>query len=119
MSFIDNILQKPTYGWSDNQGELVKPTRKELFSEAFRNVNIFRSRKNWISLISWAMVLCMLPMFYVFIRYYFSWQLCIAIVVYAMTIMGTHGTVWFHRYCTHKAYKFRSPVFRFITQNLV
>ena len=74
MSFIDNILQKPTYGWSDNQGELVKPTRKELFSEAFRNVNIFRSRKNWISLISWAMVLCMLPMFYVFIRYYFSWQ---------------------------------------------
>ena len=119
MSFIDNILQKPTYGWSDNQGELIVPTRKQLFTEAFRNMNVIKSRKNWISLISWAMVICMLPMLFVFVRYYLSWQLVIAMIFYAMIIMGTHGTIWFHRYCTHKAYKFRYPVFRFITQNLV
>ncbi|RYE08632.1 MAG: acyl-CoA desaturase, partial [Sphingobacteriales bacterium] len=34
-------------------------------------------------------------------------------------IMGTHGTIWFHRYCTHKSYRFRHPLFRILTQNLV
>jgi sn-1 stearoyl-lipid 9-desaturase len=33
--------------------------------------------------------------------------------------MGTHGTIWFHRYCTHKSYKFKHPIWRLITQNLV
>jgi len=32
--------------------------------------------------------------------------------------MGTHGTIWHHRYCTHGAYKFRNPFWRFFTQNL-
>jgi stearoyl-CoA desaturase (delta-9 desaturase) len=36
-----------------------------------------------------------------------------------MIIMGTHGTVWFHRYCTHKAYTFSHPIWRFITQHMV
>jgi stearoyl-CoA desaturase (delta-9 desaturase) len=36
-----------------------------------------------------------------------------------MVIMSTHGTIWFHRYCTHKSYKFSHPLFRLITQNLV
>lgn len=61
----------------------------------------------------------MLPMFVLFLTQYFSWQLAIAVVVYAMVIMGTHGTIWFHRFCTHKSYKFSHPIWRFITQNLV
>jgi stearoyl-CoA desaturase (delta-9 desaturase) len=36
-----------------------------------------------------------------------------------MIIMGTHGTIWFHRYCTHKSFTFRHGIWRFITQNLV
>lgn len=36
-----------------------------------------------------------------------------------MIVMGTHGTIWFHRFCTHKSYSFSHPVWRFITQNLV
>ena len=35
-----------------------------------------------------------------------------------MVIMATHATVWYHRYCTHKAYKFSNPFWKFITQNL-
>ena len=33
--------------------------------------------------------------------------------------MGTHGTIWYHRYCTHQSYKFRNRFWRFVTQNLV
>ncbi len=119
MAFIDNVLQTPSYGWENDKGELIVPTTKQLWAEAFSRINIFKTKKNWISFISWAMAACMLPFFFVFVTNYFSWKLLIAIVVYSMIIMGTHGTIWFHRYCTHKAYTFRHPIWRFITQNLV
>ena len=32
--------------------------------------------------------------------------------------MGTHGTLWHHRYCTHGAYTFRNAFWRVFTQNL-
>jgi len=119
MAFIDNLLQKPSYGWKDEKGNLVIPTTKQLWSEAFSRINIFKTKKNWISFISFFMVTCMLPFFFLFLFVHFSWWLVAAIVVYSMVIMGTHGTIWFHRYCTHRSYKFSHPLWRFITQNLV
>lgn len=119
MSFVDRLLQEPSYKWSNQQGELIVPGNRRLFAEAFRNINIFKSRKNWITLISWVMVCCMIPFFYFFITAYFSIGMLCIFLVYALIIMSTHGTIWFHRYCTHKSYIFRHPVFRFITQNLV
>jgi stearoyl-CoA desaturase (delta-9 desaturase) len=35
-----------------------------------------------------------------------------------MIVMGTHGTIWYHRYCTHGAYQFRNKFWRFFTRNL-
>ncbi|MGZ8544003.1 MAG: fatty acid desaturase, partial [Flavisolibacter sp.] len=113
-----NVLQTPSYGWQDENGELVVPTTKQLYAEAFSRINVFKSRKNWISLISWLMVVCMVPFFVMFLVYYFSWQLLIVFIVYAMILISTHATIWFHRYCTHKAFTFAHPVWRFITQNL-
>lgn len=119
MPFIEKILKEPSYGWKDQEGNLVVPKKKELFKEAFRRINIFKSKKNWISLISWLMAVCMLPFFYFFIFHYFSIPLLIFFVVYSMIIMSTHGTIWFHRYCTHKSFTFSHPIWKFITQNLV
>ncbi|KIC96225.1 fatty acid desaturase [Flavihumibacter solisilvae] len=119
MSFIDNILQKPSYGWKNEKGELVIPSTRELFTEALNRVNVFKSRKNWISMISWFMIVCMIPFIVLFVAKHFSWPLFICAAVYSLIIMGTHGTIWFHRYCTHKSYKFSHPVWRFFTQNLV
>ena len=118
-NFIDNLLQVPSYGWKDDKGNLIVPTTKQLWSEAFSRINIFKTKKNWISLISWLMAVCMLPFFFLFLFNHFSWALVAAIVIYSMVIMGTHGTIWFHRFCTHKSYKFSHPIWRFITQNLV
>jgi sn-1 stearoyl-lipid 9-desaturase len=119
MAFIDYVLQQPSYGWANEKGELIIPTSKQLFKEAFSRVNIFKSKKNWISLIGWLMIVCMLPLLVLFIVKYFTWYFMIAMIFYAMIIMGTHGTIWFHRYCTHKAYTFSHPIWRFLTQNLV
>src|SRR5579871_740780 len=119
MAFIDDLLQKPSYGWADENGELIVPTNKQLFKEAFSRVNIFKTKKNWISLLGWLMIACMLPFLFAYIFYYFSWKLTALIIVYSMIIMGTHGTIWFHRYCTHKSYRFKNAFWRFFTQNLV
>jgi len=119
MAFIDDVLQAPSYGWKDENGELIKPTRKQLLREFLSRSNIFRSKKNWISFIGWFMIVCMIPFAYFFLVHYFSWQLLIVFLLYTMIIMGTHGTIWLHRYCTHKSFTFRHKIWRFITQNLV
>lgn len=119
MAFIDIVLEEPSYGWSDKNGELVIPRKRQLIREAFRRINIFKDKRNWMSLTPWLMILCMVPMFVIFITQYFSWWLLAAMIIYAMVIMGTHGTIWLHRYCTHKAYKFSHPFWRFLVQNLV
>jgi sn-1 stearoyl-lipid 9-desaturase len=119
MAFIETLLQKPTYGWKDEKGNLVVPSKKEIWSEAFARMNIFKTKKNWISLISGLMIACLVPFLYFFLFKYFSWWLVAAIVVYSMVIMGTHGTIWLHRYCTHKSFKFSHPLWRLVTQNLV
>lgn len=119
MAFIDKILHEPSYGWEAQDGSTYVPTKKELFAEAFKRINLFRNKKNWISLISWLMVISMIPFFYFFIFDYFSLPLLGFFLLYAMIIMSTHGTIWFHRYCTHKSYEFSHPIWRFITQNLV
>ncbi len=49
MPFIDEVLQQPSYGWKNEKGELIKPSLKQLYAEAFFRVNIFTDRKNWIS----------------------------------------------------------------------
>jgi len=119
MTFIDKVLKEPSYGWEDSKGQLIVPTKKELFREFCSRINVFKNRKNWISGISWLMVLCMLPFFFLFLFQFFSLKLFAFFMVYAMIIMSTHGTIWFHRFSTHKAYRFSQPLWRFITQNLV
>jgi stearoyl-CoA desaturase (Delta-9 desaturase) len=119
MAFIDNVLQQPFYGWKNSAGELVVPTSKQLLKETLSRINIFRDRRNWSSLFSPFIILCMSPFLYMFVMHYFTWPMAIVFLVYTLIVMGTHGTVWYHRYCTHKAYQFSHPIWRFITQNMV
>lgn len=119
MAFIEEVLQAPSYGWKVEKGEALKPSGQQILSEFLSRINVFKSRKNWISAIGWFWVLCILPMFVVFLTNYFSFWLLGALIVYGMLIMSTHGTIWYHRFSTHKAYEFSHPIWRFITQNLV
>src|SRR5476651_1989093 len=118
MTFLDSVLEAPSYGWKDNTGNLVKPSPKQIVAEFFSRLNIFRDKKNWLSFMSWTMVLILAPCLFLFIFKFFTFKLLIAAFVYSMIILGTHGTIWHHRYCTHRAYKFKNNFWRFFTQNL-
>lgn len=118
MTFLDTVLDPPSYGWTDTNGDLSKPTPKQLWREFFSRFNIFKSRKNWLPLMSWFKVLITVPFLFLFIFHYFSWSLLLVAFTYSMVIMGTHGTIWHHRFCTHNSYTFRNKFWRFFTQNL-
>ncbi|SEK72053.1 stearoyl-CoA desaturase (delta-9 desaturase) [Olivibacter domesticus] len=115
---LDKVLDPPSYGWADQRGALSKPTTKQILREFFKRLNIFRSRKNWLPLFSWLRVIVLIPLLFLFIFKFFSIGLLLIAFVYSMIIMGTHGTIWHHRYCTHKAYEFKNRFWRILTQNL-
>ena len=119
MSFINYVLEPPSYGWQNENGELIKPSPRQILSEFFTRLNIFKSKKNWLVFTGWFCVLCLMPFLVLFIFKYFTWGLLIIGFFYSMIVMGTHGTIWHHRYCTHGSYRFRNRLWRFITQNLV
>ncbi len=119
MPLIDYILEEPSYGWTSSDGKFYKPTRREIFREFFSRMNIIKSKKNWLALTNWLTIVLLIPFFFLFIFKHFSWPLLIAAFIYSMVVMGTHGTIWYHRYGTHRAYKFKNSFWRFLTQNLV
>jgi fatty-acid desaturase len=118
MPFINNVLEPPAYGWADECGNLSKPCSGQIFKEFFSRLNVFKNKKNWLSFLSWMLIVILAPFLFVFIFKYFSFKLLAVAFVYSMIIMGTHGTIWHHRYCTHNAYKFSNKFWRFFTQNL-
>ncbi|WP_428330810.1 fatty acid desaturase [Mucilaginibacter sp.] len=118
MTFLKNVLEPPTYGWRNDDGDLIKPSVSSILKEFFNRLNVFKNKKNWLSFTSWFLVLCLAPFLFLFIFKYFSIAGLVAAFVYSMIVMGTHGTIWHHRYCTHRAYKFSNNFWRFFTQNL-
>src|SRR5690242_11009079 len=108
MTFIDRILETPSYGWMDERGNLIAPSKSQILHEFFKRLNIFKSVKSWLPLTSWFSALILLPLTVIFIIYHFNIFLAFGGFAYGMIIMGTHGTVWYHRYCTHNAYIFKN-----------
>jgi stearoyl-CoA desaturase (delta-9 desaturase) len=119
MAFIDRVLRAPEYGWVDATGMMVRPTPGQILWETLTRFDLRRTRKNWICIIAWFWVLCLLPAPVLFATYHFSGGLLALGVLFGIGGMSTHGTIWYHRYCTHRAFTFSHPAWRFVTQNLV
>ena len=118
MAFLNRVLDPPSYGFERN-GVFYAPTQTEIFREFFRKLNIFHSKKNWLAFFAWAASLALSIPLFIFIHSYFSIPLLILGFIYSMVVLGSHGTVYLHRYSTHRAFKFRNSLACFICKNLV
>jgi fatty-acid desaturase len=118
MSFLDRVLDPPSYGFT-RDGKLYVPTHAELWREFFSRMNIFRSAKNWLPLFGWLIVLFFAPFFIIFLAKYFTWKLFLIGFIYSMVLLGTHGTVYLHRYGTHHAFTFSHKAWLVFTRELV
>lgn len=113
MAYLDRVLEAPSYGWSQ------RPRSAQILREFASRLNVLRDRRNWAGATNWFWCLAGVPFLIVFFIHYFSWWLVLAGFLYSMVIMGSYGTIWFHRYATHRAFTFSNRVSRFITRNLV
>ena len=116
--FLDRVLEKPSYGYL-RDSKLYVPTHKEIIKLFFNRYNIFKSKKNWLTFCSWNITFFLTIPFFAFFFKYFSWSLLPLGFIYGMVLMGSHGTLYLHRYCSHRGFRFRNPFFRFIVKNLV
>jgi stearoyl-CoA desaturase (delta-9 desaturase) len=116
--FINRLLEEPTYGWA-RDGALYVPSIREMLRHFLSRMNIFADRRNWLPLSSWFWSLAFAPFLLVFLFYFFSWPLLLLGLTYSLVGVGTHGTIWYHRYSTHRAYQFRYRWARFLVANLV
>jgi stearoyl-CoA desaturase (delta-9 desaturase) len=80
---------------------------------------VFKDKRNWVPFFSWAATFSLSIPLLIFFANYFTWPLFFLGFVYSMVALGTHGTIYLHRYSTHRAFKFRNPMWRFICRNLV
>jgi fatty-acid desaturase len=118
VAFLDRVLATPSYGYT-RDGHLYVPSTRQLWAEFFSRLDVRASRKNWLSLFCWSASLALFVPLALFLAYYFDWWLVAAGFVYSMVVLGTHGTIWFHRYSTHRAYTFRNALVRTVCRNLV
>ncbi len=118
MSFFNRILDPPSYGF-ERGGALYVPTHREILREFFSRLNLVKSKKNWLPVFGWVTTLSLAIPLTLFFVYYFSIPLFILGFIYSMVILGSHGTLWLHRYGTHRAYQFKNNFFRSLCRNLV
>ena len=111
-SFYHRVLDPPAYGWDS------KPSVREIMAHWVTRMNLFRTRKNWLPVTGWVWTLALVPFCVLFFTKYFSWPLLVIGFLYAMVGLGTVNIVWLHRYCTHRAFTFSHPFYRFIIRNL-
>src|SRR4051794_16546536 len=116
MSFLNRVLEPPSYGLL-RDGKFYRPTAFEMFREFFSRLNPLATRKAWLPLMGWTASTALAIPFVIFLTRYFSWSLLLLGMTYSMVWLGTHGTIYLHRYSTHRAYQFSGPLWRFIVRN--
>ncbi|NDG86297.1 MAG: acyl-CoA desaturase, partial [Proteobacteria bacterium] len=119
MCLLQTVLEKPHYGFVNQEGGFTRPTHAQIWREFLSRMNVFRERRNWLVAYGWLMTCLFVPFFALFFLKFFSWKLFFIGFVYSMVLMGTHGTVYLHRYGTHRAFKFSNRFWLQIARNLV
>ena len=115
---LAHVLEQPSHYPMEKDGKFYKPTPGEIFSEFFSRLNLFKNIKNWLPVLGWIAAFALGAVFFVFLLHHFSWKFFLIGMVYSMVVLGTHGTIYLHRYATHRAFKFSNPFARFIVRNL-
>jgi sn-1 stearoyl-lipid 9-desaturase len=118
-AFLGRVLEPPKYGYANADGTLYKPSRKEIFSLFAERLNVFADKRNWLAFTAWFAAFTLAGFFIRFVTsHYFSWPLFFLGLVYAMVCLGTHGTIFLHRYSTHHAYNFKNEFWKGVCRNL-
>lgn len=105
-SYRQSMLGKPTYGYPGPAPH--GPTTRQVLAEWFDALNVRKDRARWLTVANALYhfatgVICVW-----FVATHFSVATIVAALLNACLIGMVYNTVWYHRYCSHQAFKFRS-----------
>ena len=100
------LLLEPGYGYGDAAPR--KPSLREIWIEWLDAINFFKDRSRLLIALCLAYHLATGVVFVWFFVRYFSWGAVVAVLGIATFIATVYNTLWYHRYCTHRAFKFAS-----------
>ena len=108
-TYRQTILDEPTYGHPGPAPET--PTTRQVLHEWLDAISFWKDRARLIPALYLFYHLASAGVFVWFLATYFS-VVTIAAVLLISSFVGTvYNTLWFHRYCSHQAFKFRSVWF--------
>ena len=100
------LLLEPTYGYAETFQR--KPTLPQILFEWVDAVGFWRHPSRRMPAFYAAYHLATLAAFVLFFIRFISPSSVVAVLAIAALIGTVYNTVWYHRYCTHRAFKFRN-----------
>ncbi|HUA36925.1 MAG TPA: hypothetical protein VMA35_00840 [Candidatus Sulfopaludibacter sp.] len=104
--YRQGVLMKPTYGYVGPCP--LRPTTREVLAEWFDAVSFWKDAARLIPASYAAYHLMTFGVFVFFLVHYFSVWAVLSVVLIACFVGTVYNTVWYHRYCSHQAFKFRN-----------
>lgn len=115
-SFLKRVLQIPRYGY-ERGGVEYFPSSREIILEIFHNVNVFRSRKNWIGAVGFLVLIQFTMMAAHYYANYFSVAtLAVGFLIFLIDYPLSEAIV--HRGYNHRAFRPRNRFCFFIVKLL-
>ncbi len=99
------LLEEPTFGWGEIEPR--KPTLREILVEWIDSINFIRKPTRALTAMFAAFHVATFGGFVYFSLRHFSFTNVMMVAGVAAFIATIYNTVWYHRYCTHRAYTFR------------
>ena len=112
--FVRTVLRQPTYGWVSATN---RPSDATIRGEFLRRLDPRAGRHQWLPITVWTVNALFLATLLVYLVGFFTWSSLAVGVAYAFLFLPQYGTFYFHRYGTHRAWRFAHPAFAFLAKH--
>ena len=108
-TYRQTILDRPRYGYP---GPAPKtPTTHDVLVEWIDAISFWKDRSRLIPALYFAYHLFTLGVFVWFLTTHFSIAAVAAVLLVSSFVGTIYNTLWYHRFCSHQAFRFRSVWF--------
>jgi fatty-acid desaturase len=114
-TFLRRVLKPPSYGWVT---DTHRPSDAAIRREWLANLAVHRDRRHFLTAFTWGVWAVMVIMLGVWALWFASWLTLAAGLAYTWLYLPQYGTFYFHRYGTHRAWRFRHPLFAWIAKHM-
>jgi stearoyl-CoA desaturase (delta-9 desaturase) len=105
------ILVEPRFGYADRDGLPYEPSFQETLKELARVMNIVSYPYHLLTALNFVLQISTLVLVFVFCLRFLSMSALVFILLLIFFLGTIHNTIWYHRYCSHKAFEFARPAY--------